>query len=336
MHEPERDRACERDEGQRAEHARDGERPDRAARQPQIEQAPQRPAGMRLPLRQRSANSGAEDEPRQREPDRCLDAVRGDDVQDDDRPERETHHATGGKETDAEGCVRCLRAGDRRPDGVESRRPEPADHEQEEDEPELGGNADQAQERRRHQDTDASDHSQPESSPSAPKTGCVTDEATQKTAIMRARAVDRIELHLKRREQRTQDRGHRIVDRVDERHEDCKSSPEDARLPDYVRHSRIMNSEGRTLKGRERDDVQLQRRAGTRAVNTTRERTPQSSSSTTATTHPLRGPVFSGCGRGGRAGGHTAGHLVAGHSHRLRARIGGDRPHLHRSRSRRR
>ena len=37
--------------------------------------------------------------------------------------------------------------------------------------------------------------------------------------------------------QRTQDRGHRIVGRVDERHEDCESRPaDDARLADYVGH----------------------------------------------------------------------------------------------------
>jgi hypothetical protein len=37
---------------------------------------------------------------------------------------------------------------------------------------------------------------------------------------------------------------------VDERHEDCESRPaEDARLPDYVRHSRIMNARRRTCLG---------------------------------------------------------------------------------------
>ena len=57
--------------------------------------------------------------------------------------------------------------------------------------------------------------------------------------------------HLKRREQRTQDRGHRIVDCVDERHEDCERRPaEDARLADYVRHSRIMNGGRRSVKPR--------------------------------------------------------------------------------------
>ncbi len=115
---------------------------------------------MRLPLRQKEPYSDAGEEARRREPDRCLAAVRGDDVQDDDGPEGETDHATGGEEPDAEGCVRRLRPSDRRPDGVESRGPKPPDHEQNEDEPELGSNADQAQERRRHQDADASEHTQ--------------------------------------------------------------------------------------------------------------------------------------------------------------------------------
>ena len=63
---------------------------------------------MRLPLRQKKAHSGAEDEPRHREPNRRLNPVCGDDVQDDDRAEREAHHATGSEETDPEACVRSL------------------------------------------------------------------------------------------------------------------------------------------------------------------------------------------------------------------------------------
>ena len=123
---------------------------------------PEGPTRMRLPLRQEDAHRHAEDEPGHREPNRCLTAVCGNEVQDDDRPEGETHHATGGEESDTEGCVGRLRAGDGRPDRVEGRRPEPADHEQGEDEPELGNNADQAQERGRHQNAEASDHPQPD------------------------------------------------------------------------------------------------------------------------------------------------------------------------------
>jgi len=63
---------------------------------------------MRLPLRQEKAYSGAEDEPGHCEPNGRLNSVCGHDVQDDDRAEREAHHATGGEETDPEGCVRSL------------------------------------------------------------------------------------------------------------------------------------------------------------------------------------------------------------------------------------
>jgi hypothetical protein len=52
-------------------------------------------------------------------------------------PSANPNHAPGREEPDAEGGVRRLRACDRRPDGVKSRRPEPADHEQHKDDPEL-------------------------------------------------------------------------------------------------------------------------------------------------------------------------------------------------------
>jgi hypothetical protein len=101
----------------------------------------------------------------------------------------ETHHATDGEETDADGCVRRLRASDRRPDGVESRGPEPADHEQDEDDPELGSNANQAQERGAVKTPTHPITRKPTSSRSAPKTGCVTEEAIRNTATITARVV---------------------------------------------------------------------------------------------------------------------------------------------------
>ena len=165
-------------------------------------------------------------------------AVRGDEVQDEDRPERETHHATGGEETDAEGCIRRLCASDRRPDGVESRGPEPADHEQDEDEPEFGSNTDQAQERRRHQDADTSDHTQPDvlAKRTEDRLRHGRGDPEHRDHHGEGRGT-RIEPHLKSREHRTQDRGDRIVDRVDERHEDCERRPaEESGLADDVRH----------------------------------------------------------------------------------------------------
>src|SRR3954462_13500145 len=110
MHEPKRDGAGERDEGQGAEHARDGERPDRAARQAQIEQATKRPPSVRLPLRQEKPHRCAEEETGPREPDRWLNAVSGDDVHYNARYEREPHHAAAVEETNTESCVRRLRA----------------------------------------------------------------------------------------------------------------------------------------------------------------------------------------------------------------------------------
>ena len=144
---------------------------------------------MRLPLRQKDTYRDAEDEPGHREPDRRLSAVCGDEVKDDNRPEGETHHAARGEETHAEARVGRLRASDRRPDGVESRRPEPADHEQEEDEPELGSNADQTQERGRHQDAEASDNPQPDVLAERTEDGLRHGEAIQNTATIRARVV---------------------------------------------------------------------------------------------------------------------------------------------------
>jgi hypothetical protein len=126
---------------------------------------------------------------------------------------------------------------------VKSRGPEPADHEQDEDEPELRSNADQAQERRRHQDADASDQSQPDVFAKRTEDGLRHGRGDPEHRDHQGEGRGtRIEPHLKRRQQRTQDRGHRIVDRVNERHEDRERCPaEDARLADYVRHSRIMN-----------------------------------------------------------------------------------------------
>ena len=144
---------------------------------------------MRLPLRQKDTYRDAEDEPGHREPDRCVTAVRGDEVQDEDRPERETHHATGGEETDAEGCIRRLCASDRRPDGMESRGPEPAvtsktkTSQSSEATPIRLKNVD-AIKTPTHPIT-----RNPMSSPSAPKTGCVTEEAIQNTPTITARIV---------------------------------------------------------------------------------------------------------------------------------------------------
>ena len=100
----------------------------------------------------------------------------------------ETHHATGGEETDAEGCVRRLRASDRRPDGVRAADPSPP----------ITSKTKTSQSSEatpirlrsgRHQDADASDQRNPTSSPSAPKTGCVTEEAIQNTETIKARVV---------------------------------------------------------------------------------------------------------------------------------------------------
>jgi hypothetical protein len=63
---------------------------------------------MRLPLRQEKAHSSAENKAWHREPNSCLNSVRGHDMQDEDGPEREAHHATGREETDSQGCVRSL------------------------------------------------------------------------------------------------------------------------------------------------------------------------------------------------------------------------------------
>jgi hypothetical protein len=79
------------------------------------------PAGMGLPLRQQDTYSDTEDEPRQASQAVASLPYVETSGQDDDRPERETHHATGGEETDAEGCIRRAPASDRRPDGVQPR-----------------------------------------------------------------------------------------------------------------------------------------------------------------------------------------------------------------------
>src|SRR5215212_2590759 len=130
------------------------------------------------------------------------------------------------------------------PPAVKSGGPESADHEQNEDEPELRSGADQAQERRRHQHAHASDQSQPDVLAECTEDWLGHRRGNPKDGDHEGEGCGpRIEAHLKSRKQRTQDGGHCIVDRVDERHEDReRRPPEDARLPDYVRHSPIMNS----------------------------------------------------------------------------------------------